>query len=164
MTSDFEEYVAARQRALVGFAYLLTADHHAAEDLVQTALAKAYVRWAKIRERGSAEAYVRKIIVNENASMWRRAWRRKERTTDEPPDRGIDDADPTGHGEMWGYVKQLPPRQRAVLVLRFYEDLTEAQTAESLGCSIGTVKSQTSKALASLRQRVTPATGIGDVS
>ncbi len=164
MTNDFDEYVVARQRALVGFAYLLTADHHTAEDLVQTALAKAYPRWVKINERGSAEAYVRKIIVNENASTWRRAWKRKERTTDEPPDRGVEDADPTGHDELWSQVVQLPPRQRAVLVLRYYEDLTEARTAEALGCSIGTVKSQTSKALASLRQRVRPATGIGDVS
>ncbi len=164
MVNDFETYMRARQRALVGFAYLLTADHHAAEDLVQTALAKAYLRWDKIRAHGSAEAYVRRIIVNENASIWRRAWKRSEHPTAELPEHHDTGSVENEPDEMWAHLATLPRRQRAVLVLRYYEDLTEAQTAEILGCSVGTVKSQAFKALASLRQLVGPASERGEAS
>jgi RNA polymerase sigma-70 factor (sigma-E family) len=157
--AQFCEFVAARQQALLRTAYLLTSDHHAAEDLVQTALAKAYLSWSKLREPAAAEGYVRRIMVNENTSLWRRAWKRREHSTDALPERaggpdasnGLEQRD-----EMWALVQTLPPKQRAAVVLRYYEDLSEADTANALGCSIGNVKSQTSRALATLRGRVTP--------
>lgn len=152
--ADFAEFVAARQQALLRFAYLLTSDHHAAEDLVQTALAKTYLSWHRLRDRGSLDAYVRRIIVNENASIWRRAWKRRERSTEVLPEMPVDDPDTDRQDVMWRLVQTLPERQRAAVVLRFYEDLSEAQTAQILGCSVGTVKSQTSRALSRLREHV----------
>jgi RNA polymerase sigma-70 factor (sigma-E family) len=152
----FCEFVAARQHALLRTAYLLTSDHHAAEDLVQTALAKAYLSWHKLREPAAADRYVRRIMVNENTSLWRRAWKRNEVTTDEVPERGAV-AHEHDHGEksaLWDFVQTLPKRQRAVIVLRYYEELSEAETAEILGISVGTVKSQASRALAAMRERV----------
>lgn len=158
--ADFVEYVQARQHALLRFAYLLTSDHHTAEDLVQTALAKTYLTWDRLRDRGAIDAYVRRIIVNENTSLWRRAWRRNERTTDDLPDAGVDAADPGERDAMWQIVQSLPTRQRAAVVLRYYEDLSEADTAAVLGCSIGNVKSQTSRAIAAMRATVTANPGI----
>ena len=156
--AQFSEYVAARQRALLRTAYLLTSDVHAAEDLVQTALAKAYLSWGKLRDPQAADGYVRKIMVNENTSLWRRAWRRNEHSTDTPPEPAGGHRDETDRfatrDAMWDLVQTLPPRQRAAVVLRFYEDMSEADTARVLGCSIGTVKSQTSRAVATLRDRL----------
>jgi|1186.fasta_scaffold873302_2 RNA polymerase sigma-70 factor (sigma-E family) len=157
---DFVEYVEARQQALVRFAYLLTSDHHTAEDLVQTALAKTYITWDRLRDRGAVDSYVRRIIVNENTSMWRRAWKRRERTSDVLPDRGTVDADVETRDAVWGVVQSLPPRQRAAVVLRYYEDLSEADTAAVLGCSVGNVKSQTSRGLAAMRSAVTADPGL----
>jgi RNA polymerase sigma-70 factor (sigma-E family) len=155
---DFVEYVEARQHALVRFAYLLTSDHHTAEDLVQTALAKTYLTWDRLRDRGAVDAYVRRIIVNENTSMWRRAWRRNERSTDELPEPSgggrFQDIDREGRSVLWEVVQSLPPRQRAAVVLRYYEDLSEADTAAVLGCSVGNVKSQTSRGIAAMRAAV----------
>jgi len=158
--ADFVDFVHARQHALLRFAYLLTSDHHTAEDLVQTALAKTYLSWDRLRDRGALDAYVRRIIVNENASLWRRAWRRNERSTDELPDprsayQGRPEQDPTERDAMWRVVQRLPTKQRAAVVLRYYEDLSEADTAAILGCSIGNVKSQTSRAIAAMRAAVT---------
>jgi RNA polymerase sigma-70 factor (sigma-E family) len=154
--AEFCAYVAARQHALLRTAYLLTGDQHNAEDLVQTALAKAYLAWGKLHDSSQPEAYIRKIMVNEYASWWRRPWRRNERPTGDLPERpgaerqaSFDERD-----AMWQLVSALPPRQRATVVLRYYEDLSEAETAQVLGCSVGTVKSQTNRAIAQLRQRV----------
>jgi RNA polymerase sigma-70 factor (sigma-E family) len=158
--SDFVEYVEARQQALVRFAYLLTSDHHTAEDLVQTALAKTYLTWDRLRDRGAVDAYVRRIIINENTSMWRRAWKRNERSMDQLPDRGHSDPDADNRDAIWQVVQTLPPRQRAAVVLRYYEDLSEADTAEVLGCSVGNVKSQTSRGIASIRAAVTSNPGL----
>jgi RNA polymerase sigma-70 factor (sigma-E family) len=152
--ADFVEYVEARQQALVRFAYLLCSNHHTAEDLVQTALAKTYLTWDRLRDRGAIDAYVRRIIVNENTSMWRRAWKRNERSTDELPDAGTHDPDAESRDAMWRVVQALPAKQRAAVVLRYYEDLSEADTAQILGCSLGNVKSQTSRAIASMRAAV----------
>ena len=145
--ATFDEFVAARSRALLRTAYLLTHDHALAEDLLQTALAKAWFAWRRID--GNPEPYVRRILVNTYASWWRRKWN-GEHPTDELPERATADpgAEPT---DLWQAMERLPRRQRAVVVLRYFEDLTEAQTAELLGCSVGTVKSQCSKALAKLR-------------
>ena len=145
--ATFDEFVAARSRALLRTAYLLTHDHALAEDLLQTALTKAWFAWRRID--GNPEPYVRRILVNTYASWWRRKWN-GEHPTDELPERATADpgAEPT---DLWQAMERLPRRQRAVVVLRYFEDLTEVQTAELLGCSVGTVKSQCSKALAKLR-------------
>ena len=145
----FDGFVAARSRSLLRTAYLLTHDHALAEDLVQTALAKAWFSWRRIQ--GEPEPYVRRILVNTYASWWRRRWN-GEQPTETLPERAAPDAvggaDPT---DLWAAMDRLPRRMRAVVVLRYFEDLTEAQTADLLGCSVGTVKSQASKALAKLR-------------
>ena len=153
---DFVEFVTARQQALLRFAYLLTSDHHTAEDLVQIALAKTYLSWHRLRDRGALDSYVRRIIVNENISLWRRAWKRNERPSDELPEHAGHNVDkqPAHSDALWRVVQTLPTKQRAAVVLRYYEDLTEAETAAVLGCSVGTVKSQTSRAIAAMRARL----------
>ncbi|MDC5697145.1 SigE family RNA polymerase sigma factor [Intrasporangium calvum] len=156
---EFAEFVRARQHALVRFGYLLTGDRMAAEDLTQTALARLYLKWDTIRQAGAMEAWVRRVMVNEHTSWWRRAWRRRE-TVDFDATHLADRTASTDPGpvspddSLWQHVLRLPPRQRAAVALRYYEDLSEAQTAEVLGCSIGTVKSQTHRALATLRSRL----------
>lgn len=147
----FHEFVVARGGALSRTAYLLTGEHHAAEDLVQSALAKAATRWRQILEYGQPEAYIRRIMINEQISWWRR---RPARPVAQVPDRAGPDephqvVDRIALGEA---LDTLTPRQRAVVVLRFYEDLSEADTAAAMGCSVGTVKSQTHLALGHLRR------------
>lgn len=156
--ADFSAYLGARQARLLGVAYLLTGDHHQAEDLLQTSLAKLYLSWDRIRDRDNVDAYVRRIMVNENNSLWRRAWRRREVPTDEVPDRTptYDRPDEGVAAAVWDVVQTLPRKARAVVVLRYYEQLSEAETADLLGISVGTVKSQCHRALATLRER-TPA-------
>ncbi len=151
---DFDDFVVARSSGLLRTAYLLTHDHALAEDLLQTALTKAWFAWSRIE--GRPEPYVRKVLVNTYASWWRRRWN-GELATGELPERGragqagdATEASDTGH-DLWQAMARLPRRQRAVVVLRYFEDLTEAETARLLGCSVGTVKSQSSKALAKLR-------------
>ena len=149
--SEFTAYVLARQRRFVRFGYLLTGDPYEAEDLVQSALAKVYRKWDSIE--GSPDAYVRQTIINEHRSWWRRTWRHKEVTgsdliTYEDP---AAPADAYGDQDLRSQIRNLPTQQRATIILRYYEDLTEVQTAEVLGCTVGTVKSHTSRALAALR-------------
>jgi RNA polymerase sigma-70 factor (sigma-E family) len=153
--ADFTAYLQARQAHLLRTAYLLTGDRHQAEDLLQTALAKLYLAWDRIHDRESVDGYVRRILVNENSSLWRRAWRRREWTTDELPETtpSHDTYDEGLAGAVWDVVSTLPRKARAVVVLRYYEQLSEAETAEVLGISVGTVKSQASRALAALRER-----------
>ena len=147
-SATFDEFVAARSRTLLRTAYLLTHDHALAEDLLQTALARAWFAWKRIE--GHPEPYVRKILVNTYASWWRRRWN-GEQPTDSVPETSHTDADAAEPTDLWAAMERLPRRMRAVVVLRYFEDLTEAQTADVLGCSVGTVKSQASKALAKLR-------------
>jgi RNA polymerase sigma-70 factor (sigma-E family) len=149
--AGFVDFVVARGPALQRTAFLLTRQQQSAEDLVQIALAKAWRSWGRID--GNHEAYVRQIIVNEFASAWRRRWRGEVPTAELPEPAGQDDhADSLStHQVLIAALATLPPRQRAVVVLRFFHDYTEAATAEAMGTSIGTVKSQTSKALATLR-------------
>ena len=156
--AEFTAYLAARQPALLRTAYLLTGDRHQAEDVLQTALAKLYLTWDGVRDRGAIDGYVRRIIVNENNSVWRRGWKRREHATEVVPEGAPHvDAYDEGTGDaLWQLVQTLPRRARAVVVLRYYEQLTEAETAEVLGITVGTVKSQASRALATLRER-TPA-------
>lgn len=147
-TIDFDEFVAARSTALLRTAYLLTRDHGRAEDLLQTALAKAWLGWSGVHT--SPEAFVRKILVNTYTTWWQRRWK-DERPTETLPEHGYSSDDPSTRHDLWQAVGRLPRGQRAVLVLRFFEDLTEVETARLLDCSVGTVKSQTAKALAKLR-------------
>jgi RNA polymerase sigma-70 factor (sigma-E family) len=147
--------MSARQPSLLRTAYLLTGDRHTAEDLVQTSLAKLYLSWDKVQRRELVDGYVRRILVNEHNSLWRRAFKRREVVSDEVPEREAFDR--PDHGEsaaLWEFVQTLPRKQRAVIVLRYYEDLSEAETAAVLGVSVGTVKSQASRALSAMRSRV----------
>jgi RNA polymerase sigma-70 factor (sigma-E family) len=158
--ADFTAYVKARQASFARFAYLLTGDPHSAQDLVQSALAKVYGKWDHISSVDSPDAYVRKVMVNEHTSWWRRQWRHRERIDSELI-RVLEPAattQPTHDDDLWSHVRGLAPQQRAAVVLRFYEDLSEAQTAEILGCTVGTVKSHTSRAIKSLRAKMTEVT------
>jgi len=151
---SFDEFVATRSTRLLRTAYLLTHDRALAEDLVQTSLAKAWFAWGRVD--GQPDAYVRRIMVNTYSSWWRRRWNGEQATADlperaaaaghRPEDVRVDD-----RTDLWRALARLPKRQRAVVVLRFYEDLSEIETAEILQCSVGTVKSQASRALAKLR-------------
>jgi RNA polymerase sigma-70 factor (sigma-E family) len=153
-TEGFHEFVAGRQATLVRAGWLLTGDAQLAEDLVQTALLKALPRWRKLHEDGGAEAYVRRVMFTTFVSWRRRKWR-DEVPTIELPDQAptrSPQADWEDRDALLAAVRALPPRQRAVVTLRFYLDLSETESAVTLGCAPGTVKSQTSKALATLRR------------
>lgn len=148
---QFAEFVRGRGPALQRTAYLLTGDWALAEDLVQTALAKSHLSWGRIRH-DDPEGYVRRVLVNTYATWWRRRWRGETPSEVLPDGTGPDGwASVDDRLALSAALARLPRRQRAVVVLRFHEDLTEAAVAALLGCSVGTVKSQTSKALAKLR-------------
>ncbi|MEV4833170.1 SigE family RNA polymerase sigma factor [Nonomuraea sp. NPDC049486] len=149
---SFREFVAAHQQALMRTAYLLTGDAHQAEDLLQSALLKVFGRWFRLSRVEYPEAYARKVLLNQYIS-WRRRRVRAELPTADPPDRLYSSEDSTiVRLVMRRALMRLPPRQRAVIVLRYYEDRTERETAELLNCSVGTVKSQAHYALARLRE------------
>jgi RNA polymerase sigma-70 factor (sigma-E family) len=148
----FREYVRSRSRALLRTAYLLTGNVADAEDLVQSALAKTYLAWDRIQDRGAVDGYVRRAIVNTHISWWRRR-RLEEYPTDEIPDRAVMDEPESSDLHDWlrQAIDRLPQRMRAAVMLRYYEDMTEAEVAEVLGVSLGTVKSTVSRAMAKLR-------------
>jgi RNA polymerase sigma-70 factor (sigma-E family) len=152
--AGFAEFASSRHGALYRYAYLLAGERGLAADLVQEGLTKTYVAWSRLRDPANAEAYTRKAITTIAISWWRRKAWRAERPRDDVPDRQMESDDATARIWLWHELRQLPPRQRAALVLRYYEDLTEVQTAEVLGCSVGTVKSQVSDALKKLRARL----------
>jgi RNA polymerase sigma-70 factor (sigma-E family) len=160
----FAEFANARSHALFRTCCLLVGDRGLAEDLLQEALTTTYVRWRKLRDPALAEAYTRKVITTTAISWWRRKSWQAERPWDDVPERGA-----AGHAEditvqawLWDELQALPPRQRAAIVLRYYEDLTEVQTAEAMGCSVGTVKSQVFDALRRLRGRLGPDVALTD--
>ena len=137
----FSEFMAAQSRSLLRTAYLLTGDHQRAEDLVQTTLTKVYLRWARVARMDQPGAYARRILVNQASSRrWWRASRELALTVPERHVEGYDDRVATSR-TVWNAVLALPARQRAVVVLRYYEDLSEADIAEVLGMAPGTVKS-----------------------
>ncbi len=149
--TGFNAFVRARSSALMRTAYLLTQDHQLAEDLVQTALFKAALRWQRIT--GDPEPYVRRILYTESISWWRRRGRRVAESapgSDERADVDVD-VDVDLQLSLERALQRLTPRQRAVLVLRYYEDLTEVEAARVLGVGVGTVKSMHRQALARLR-------------
>jgi len=147
----FRAFVEARSSALMRSGWLLTGDWMSAEDLVQTALAAAWPKWGSVRQ--APEAYVRKIMVNTFLRWRQRRWT-GETPTANLPDRAYGDvfAQVDSRTALTAALDRLPPRQRAVVVLRYFADMSEAQTAEAMGCSVGAVKSQASKALAKLRE------------
>jgi RNA polymerase sigma-70 factor (sigma-E family) len=152
----FREFVLARSPALLRTAWMLTGDTQLAEDLLQVALAKTWPHWGRVRS-GQPEAYVRKVMVRTYGAWWRRRWR-GEQPTGQPPEAssapGVDeDAFAGADQRFWlaSALAQLPVRQRQVVVLRYFEDLSEREVAALLDCSVGTVKSQASKGLGKLR-------------
>ena len=156
-----EEYAAlyaATWPRLYRVAYGVVHDAGRAEDAVQTAMATAYASWDRVRAAERPEAYLRTMVMNEVLGTRRRGWWRLERSGAVPEPAGESRVDDPGHrtvldrDELWGWLARLAPRQRAVVVLRYFEDLSEAEIAEALGCSRGTVKSQASAALATLRR------------
>jgi RNA polymerase sigma-70 factor (sigma-E family) len=152
---DFAEYFVARRDAVRRSAYLLCGDWHRADDLAQTAFVALHRRWRKIRDRGALDAYVRRTLVRAVIDESRRPWRR-ERFVDELPEVATSDGEigntVATRAALLDGLRRVPPRQRAVLVLRFLEGLDVAATAEALKCSEGTVKSQTSRGLTALRE------------
>jgi len=159
LDTEFREFMHGRWPAMVRLAYALTGDQGHAEDVAQAAFARAYASWPKVRRTGNPEAYVRRIVVNENRNRFRKQ-RVAERLTDVPPEpgpgTGPGTADATSQYDersaLMAALRRLGPRQRAVVVLRYWLGLTEAEAAAELNCSVGTVKSQASRALATLRQ------------
>lgn len=146
----FDAFVRARLPDLVRFGRSLTGTTEGGQDLVQDALERTLLAWSRIESRTDPEGYVRRIMVNRNISIWRK-WGR-EHPTDQVFDSGVEDS--FFDDDLWQALKTLPTKQRAVIALRYYEDMSEADIARTLGCSVGTVKSQASKALSKLRDVV----------
>jgi len=157
---DFSAFATSRWPGLVRLAFSLTGDRWLAEDITQTALARAYVAWRRVSRADDPDAYLRRILVNASHRRFRR--HRVTEQPGDPPDTPVEGpADLVGErAALLTALQQLPPRQRAVVVLRYWEDLTDAQIGATLGCSPGTVRSQLSRALAKLRE--SPALGEGD--
>jgi RNA polymerase sigma-70 factor (sigma-E family) len=156
---DFADFVAARSAELLRLAYVLAGDQHAAEDLLQSALTKAAARWGRIHS--APEGYVRQIMYREQVSWWRHRARRPVTVVAEVPERPAQDEMIMVDARLAlrDALLALPPGKRVMLVLRYLEDLSEAQVADILGCSVGTVRSQTYKAIAQLRT-VLPSLGL----
>jgi RNA polymerase sigma-70 factor (sigma-E family) len=153
----FAAFVRTRWTPLVRLAYAVTGDVARAEDAVQEGLAKLWPRWHRLRDE-NPYGYARRVVVNEALTAGRRRWRRQELLTDRPPDRAASHGDERveDRDALRAALSTLPPRQRAVVVLRFVEDLGEAEVAQILGCSVGTVKSHASRGLAALRAAHAP--------
>ncbi len=148
---DFRNLYAARAAALRRTAFLLCGDWHQAEDLVQTAFIKSYATWQRLRNAGAAEAYVRKVLTREVLSEGRRHWARQQVSDLSGHDRPGPSSSHEERLVLLDALRAIPPRQRACLILRFWEDCSVAETARTLGCRKGTVKSQTARGLQTLR-------------
>jgi len=150
-SDTFADFVLGRSRRLLRTAYLLTRDWAYAEDLLQIALVRAWSVWGRVE--ADPEPFVRRVLINVYASWWRRKWRQVEQPTQQPPECSVADeaSRVDAREEVWQAIGRLPRRQRTVLVLRYFEDMSEVQIADVMGISVGTVKSQAAKALAKLR-------------
>jgi len=152
--ADFGEFVQVSLPGLLRYGHALTGNAHDGADLVQSVLEKVGARWAHVRRKtGDPVAYVRRSMANAHISRWRRS-RRENLVADIPDSAATVAADPFDHEPLWQALRGLPPRQRAVVVLRYYEGLSEVEIARTLGISQGTVKSQASKAIANLRAKL----------
>ncbi|WP_019811331.1 SigE family RNA polymerase sigma factor [Saccharomonospora halophila] len=157
--TDFEEFVEASLPGLLRYGHALTGNPHDAADLVQSVLEKIGARWSSVvRKTGDPLAYIRRSMANAHISRWRRH-RRENLVAEIPESDTVSPTDPFEYEPLWTALRELPPKQRAVIVLRYYEGLSEAEIADSLGISPGTVKSQASKALGSLRGKLHRDTG-----
>lgn len=151
----FADYFAARSDAMRRTAYLLCGDWHRAEDLVQVAFTKLYLAWRRITRHDALDAYARQTLVRTFLSERRLGWFRKENVTGDPADTPISGGGPEDRLVLREALKQVPPGQRAVLVLRYWEDMSVEETAKALNCSTGTVKSQAARGLQTLRGLLT---------
>jgi RNA polymerase sigma-70 factor (sigma-E family) len=155
---DFGEFVRHALPGLLRYGHLLTGNPHDAADLVQTVLEKLGSRWPSlVRTTGDPVAYARRAMANAHISRWRRS--RRERLLADMPETAVTPADPFDNEPLWAALRGLPPKQRAVMVMRYYEEMSEAEIAAALGISRGTVKSQSSKAMATLRARLGTSVG-----
>ncbi|SEL45518.1 SigE family RNA polymerase sigma factor [Nonomuraea pusilla] len=157
--SGFDKFVAEQADALLRYGYVLTGNPHDAADLVQEALLRVRGAWSKVRRKDNPNSYARITMARLHISIWRR--RRREHLTADPPDRAGHEVFPFEQQQgLWEELASLPRRQRAVLVLRYYEQLTDAEIAKVLGISLGTVRSQASRGLDKLRSSLSssPAT------
>jgi RNA polymerase sigma-70 factor (sigma-E family) len=155
---EFAEFAQTRSTALRRTAFLLCGDWQRAEDIVQTALVKLYVAWHRVQRDGNIDGYVRTILTRTAIDEFRRAHRRREQLVDDPPELPTWQRDSDNAIDVQRVLDQLPSGQRAVIVLRYWEDLSIAETAQTLRISDGTVKSQTAKALTSMRRLLGPGT------
>jgi len=151
----FTEFVNASSARLFRSAFALVGDRQLAQDLLQEALVKTFVAWPRLRDESKAEAYTRRTIVTTLIS-WRRRRSFHERPLEHLPEVRVEDDKESlaAQDDLWAQIRLLPPRQRAAVILRYCEDLTEAQTADLMGCSVGTVKRHVSSGLAKLRERM----------
>jgi RNA polymerase sigma-70 factor (sigma-E family) len=155
--AEFRAYAAARMRDLRRTAFLLCEDWHHADDVVQTVFTKLYVNWEKVHKHDRLDGYVRTMLVRATFDRRRRLWWRRELSFAEPPEvSAVGESSPEDRLVLFAALAKMPPRQRAVVVLRFWEDLDVSQTADLLGCSEGTVKSQSARGLAKLRDLLAP--------
>jgi RNA polymerase sigma-70 factor (sigma-E family) len=157
MDGAFAEFYAARRDLVRRTAYLLCGDWHWADDLTQIAFVRVATAWQRIRDPAAVDAFTRTCLMRAFLSENRRLWRRRERTADEPPDLATDSGDIELRLTLMAALRELPPRQRATLVWRYFQGLDVEQTAEVMGCSTGNVKSQTARGLANLRRLIGPA-------
>ena len=155
--AGYVEYVSGRMTSLRRVAYLLCQDWHSADDLVQVAVTRLFAYWPRARRMDNLDAYVRKILVHAFISQRRSAWGRRVLVAESPPEVPDVGTDREAALDVRSALLSVPPRQRATLVLRFYCDLDVEQAAAALGCSPGTVKSQTAKGLAAMRRLLEPA-------
>ncbi len=149
---DFTGFVQARYESLLRTSFLLTGNHEQAEDLLQAALVKTWRHWRRIERTDRPEVFVRRVLVNQQRSWWRARRVVEDVTAVVPEQPGPATAGIEEREELWRELQRLPARQRAVIVLRYWEDLSEQETADVLGCSLGTVKSQASRGLQRLRR------------
>ncbi len=161
MSVTYEEFVDSRLGALLRYAVMLTGDPHTAQDLVQETMVRVQLNWRRVAASDSPDGYVRKMLTNQFIDLRRGSWLRRVLLRAEPdPVRAVpvDHADETAERDrVWGMLAKLPRRQRAAIVLRYYEDLPDAEIAEVLGCAVGTVRSSISRALTTLRTELVEA-------